>query len=161
MKHKLITGTAMAAMILFGGCDSIDKVETHVQKIEDQLKNMEAHLALMEKRAEKNEGKKGIPCDNTSALETLKSLMDKNSDAEYVVDTKNIVIWEYNPVGRYQCRAKVKKVGDKNPLGKEINIFMSTLYGLKEGGWIHYQTYITTADESNFYVTLQVINNDK
>jgi hypothetical protein len=96
-----------------------------------------------------------------AALETLKSLMDKNSDGDYTIDTDNIVIWDYNPVGRYQCRAKVKKVGDKNPLGKDINSFMSTLYGLKEGGWVHYHTYITTADENNFYVSLKMINNDK
>jgi len=154
MRTQLWLAFIVGAGMSLTGCDSVDKAEAYAQKMEKSLVNIERKL---EKLGEKP--KKGIACDNGLALETLKSLMDKNSDGEYAVDKQNIVIWDYNSVGRYTCKVKVKKIADKNPLGKDINAFLSKLYGLHDGGWVHYHTYITTQDENNFYVGIDMKNN--
>ncbi len=160
MKREMTLAVLAASMIFMSGCDSVDKAEAHVLKIEKGLAAIEKKLSVMEQQQKSTGAQKGITCDNASALETLKSLMDKNSDGEYEVDKANIVVWDYNPVGRYTCRAKVKKIGEKNPLGKEISSMMSgMIYGLSDGGWVHYHTYITTKDEDNFYVGLDTLKN--
>jgi len=157
MKKTLLLTAALGTMLLYTGCDSVDKAEAHMEKIEAKLESIEKQLA----KEQSTEVKKGVPCDNTFALQSLKNLMDKHSDGEYEIDLNNIVVWDYNPVGRYNCRAKVKKISDKNPLGKKIDSYMSSLlYGLSDGGWVHYHTYITTADENNFYVGLKMLKEE-
>jgi len=153
-RTNLMMLASMSAIILFTGCDSVNKVEDYAQKFEPKMEKIERHLENIEKQLEKVEVKKGRPCDHVSVLESLKDLMDENSDGEYQVDRSHIVNWDYNSIGRYTCKAKVKKISEKNPLGKKISSFTSAAYGLSDGGWVHYSTYITT-DEYSFYVTLK------
>ena len=146
-----MAGAAVMAICFLTACDSTEKDETYMQKCEQQLEDINSHLAALERQK-----KKGFSCENAAVLKALKQLIDKNADANYIVDRSNIVIWDYNPVGRYDCRAKVKKVGNRNPLGKKINPFISnTRYGLKDGGWVYYHTYITTKDNDKFYVGIK------
>ena len=105
------------------------------------------------------QSKKGIGCDNKKVTEVLEGLLQKNGDAVYKVDTANIIVWDYNDVGRYTCKAKIIKTGEKSK--SEIAPYLSLAYGIKDGGWVNYHTYITTADSSMFYVGLDLLATNK
>jgi len=112
---------------------------------------------------------KGVSCENTDAMELLKSIVDKKFNGDFEIDKNNIVIWDYNPVGRYTCKAKIKRVGEQKAKKSTSNqdldalMIMSQMlapaqYGIgKEGGWVNYYTYQTTAASKKhnyFYVEI-------
>ena len=102
--------------------------------------------------------KKGVSCEDEGALEVLKGIVDKKFNGNFEIEKNNIVVWNYNAVGRYTCKAKIKKVGErkkKTELSKDKNVAMLSVmnqmfapaqYGIgADGGWINYYTYVTTA----------------
>jgi len=101
---------------------------------------------------------KGISCEDEGALRVLKRIVDKKFNGNFEIERNNIVIWDYNSVGRYTCKAKIKKVGErkkKEPLPQNETATMFSVmnqmfapieYGIDaEGGWVNYYTYETTA----------------
>ena len=98
--------------------------------------------------------KKGTSCESKVAINTLTSVVNKNTNKQYAIDENNIVIWDYNPVGRYMCKAKLKKVSDKNTNKTQIAPYISAVYGISDGGWVTYQTYETTAKDDRLYVEI-------
>lgn len=117
----------------------------------------------------------GVSCEDESALEVLKSIVDKKFNGDYEIEKKNIVIWDYNSVGRYTCRAKIKKVGKSKqkkalPKDKELamlavmgEMFAPAQYGIgPDGGWINYYTYVTTAsNRKNRHFYVEIFSNQK
>lgn len=117
-----------------------------------------------------NTEKKGVTCDDKGALKTLKSIVDKKFNGDFEIEKDNIVIWDYNPVGRYTCRSKIKKIGEQKekksaPKNDELaalmamsQLFAPAQYGIGEkGGWVNYYTYETTAStrkNRNLYVEI-------
>lgn len=131
--------------VLFTGCETGDKFVKH---------------------------KKGVPCDDKGALKTLKSIVDKKFNGDFEILKDEIVVWDYNDVGRYECRAKIKKIGeikDKKKIATSKNdtqmalevmsqMFAPAQYGIFEsGGWVNYYTYETTTstqENRNLYVEI-------
>lgn len=108
---------------------------------------------------------KGVSCDDRDALEILKRIVDRKFNGDFEIDKENIVIWDYNPVGRYTCQAKIKKVGEQknkketpkndteDMLAVMNQIFAPVQYGISEnGGWVNYYTYETT--KGSLYVEI-------
>ena len=145
MKTILKTTMILAvAATLFTGCETEDKLN----KISENL----------EKLTEVKSVNKGVFCDDESALEVLKSIVDKKFNGDFEIEKNNIVVWDYNQVGRYTCKAKIKKVGEskeKTDLPKDENAAMLSVmsqilapaqYGIDaDGGWVNYYTYVTTS----------------
>lgn len=106
-------------------------------------------------------GKDGMKCDNNEVVSLTEKILNnqimKNSNLK--LDINNIVVWDYNKVGRYECKAKVSGLLEKDIGGRWI----LPLYGLsvdkqtnKIAGWIKYNTYTTTTD--SYYVEIQKLN---
>ncbi len=118
---------------------------------------------------------KGINCDDSAALDVLKSIVDQKFNGDFEIEKSNIVVWDYNPVGRYTCKAKIKRVGDntkKKPTSKSSELdalmMMSTMfapaaYGISnEGGWVNYYTYTTTmSNRKNRHLYVEIFSDDK
>lgn len=118
------------------------------------------------------EPKKGVVCDDKGALKTLKSIVDKKFNGDFEILKDEIVVWDYNDVGRYECRAKIKKVGERKvkkeqkttkndtQIALEVmsQMFAPAQYGISEsGGWVNYYTYETTTstkENRNLYVEI-------
>jgi len=130
---KAIVGISLAVifMVYFSGCESNEKFQTP---------------------------SKGVVCDDKGALKILKSIVDNKFNGDFEIEKNNIVIWDYNPVGKYTCQAKIKKVGEQknkkdtpkidpdNILAAMSQIMAPAQYGISEdGGWVKYYTYETTA----------------
>ncbi len=102
--------------------------------------------------------KKGTSCEKKDAVAILKRIVDRKFNGDYEIESDNIIVWDYNPVGRYTCKAKIKKVAeakkkstdkDKDPDAAMIAVMAELLapaqFGIsKEGGWVNYYTYETT-----------------
>lgn len=145
MKTILKTTMILAvAATLFTGCETEEKINTISENIEKltQVKSVN----------------KGVSCEDKGALEVLKSIVDKKFNGDFEIEKNNIVIWDYNAVGRYTCKAKIKKVGEKKEktkLPKDGNaamlsvvsqMFAPAQYGIDaDGGWVNYYTYVTTS----------------
>jgi len=129
---KAIVGISLAVVFMacFSGCESGGKFER---------------------------ASKGVACDDKVALKVLKRIVDEKFNGDFEIEKDNIVIWDYNPVGRYSCRAKIKKVGEQknkkvtttddtdNILSVMSQIMAPAQYGIsEEGGWVSYYTYETT-----------------
>lgn len=107
-------------------------------------------------------GKEGMQCDNKEIVDLAEEILNKQilDDGTLKIDSNNIVIWDYNKVGRYHCKAKVSGVNkDEN-----VNYLTLRTYGLnfdsktKEiSGWIDYNTYKTTKD--GYYVQIEAKKN--
>jgi hypothetical protein len=139
-----ITFGLVAAAVFFSGC-----------KTEDTLESMAKNL---DKLTQTKERQKGVSCEEKDVLEVLKSIVDKKFNGDFQIEKDAIVIWDYNSVGRYTCRARIKKVGErkeKTKLPDNENeaalailgqIFTPAQFGIgNDGGWINYYTYVTTA----------------
>ena len=130
---KTILKTTIAILltgVIFTGCETGEKLTQH---------------------------KKGVSCDDKGALKILKSIVDRKFNGDFEIEKNNIVIWDYNDVGRYECRAKIKKVGEsktkkevkkndtENMFAVMNQILAPAQYGISEsGGWVNYYTYVTT-----------------
>jgi len=139
--------------LLFTGCET-DK------KLDKIAENLEGLVTV----------KKGVSCEDKGVLEVLKRIVDKKFDADFKIEEENIVIWDYNSVGRYTCRAKIKKVGEhKNKTASSTDkdvamlavltqMYAPAQFGITaEGGWINYYTYVTTAsskEDRHLYVEI-------
>jgi len=148
------------AATFFTGCETEEKLN----KIENSLE------VLVER-------KKGVSCEDEAALEVLKSIVDKKFNGNFEIEKNNIVVWDYNAVGRYTCKAKIKKIGEskkKTELSKDKNVAMLSVmsqmfapaqYGIgADGGWIHYYTYVTTAstkENRHMYVEIYSEGSDE
>jgi hypothetical protein len=118
--------------------------------------------------------KKGVSCEDRGALEVLKSIVDKKFNGDFEIEKDNIVVWDYNSVGRYSCRAKIKKVGeqktkksasknaDMDALMAMSQLFAPAQYGIGEkGGWINYYTYeTTTSSKKNRSLYVEIYTDD-
>ena len=134
MKKIILNSLFLCGMILlFSGCEEVDKLI----------------------------GKAGMKCDSQEVIslteEILNNQIMKNSNLK--LDINNIVVWDYNKVGRYECKAKVNGLSQKGIYGS----WMLKLYGLsldektnKISGWIKYNTYKTTTN--GYYVEIQKIS---
>jgi len=145
MKTILKTTMVLAAGVLFfTGCDTEEKIN----KISENI----------EKLTQVESVNKGVSCEDKEALEVLKSIVDKKFNGDFEIEKNNIVIWDYNDVGRYTCKAKIRKVAErkeKTELPKDKNaamlsamsqLFAPAQYGISEdGGWVNYYTYETTS----------------
>ena len=139
-----ITMALAVAALFFTGCETeekINKISENIEKL-TQVKSVN----------------KGVSCDDEGALEVLKSIVDKKFNGDFEIEKNNIVIWDYNTVGRYTCKAKIKKVGErkeKPKVSKDKNaamlavmsqMFAPAQYGIgADGGWVNYYTYVTTS----------------
>ena len=149
---KTTLGLAIATT-LFTGCETEDKLNKIANSLEDLAPS-----------------KKGVSCEDEGALGVLKSIVDKKFNGDFEIEKNNVVIWDYNNVGRYTCKAKIKKVGEKKKkteLPKDKNaamlsvmsqMFAPAQYGISEdGGWVNYYTYITTTstkENRHYYVEI-------
>jgi len=143
MRKFIHTSLVLAiAATFFTGCESEEKLN----KISESLEKLSLHT------------RPGVSCEDKSALEVLKSIVDKKFNGDFEIEKDNIVVWDYNSVGRYTCRAKVKKVGErkkkeKTPKDKDelmLSVMSQMLapvqYGIgPDGGWVNYYTYETTS----------------
>jgi hypothetical protein len=164
MKTILKTTIAMVgAALFFTGCETEDKLNKISENIEKltQVQRVE---------------KKGVSCEDSDALEVLKRIVDKKFNGDFEIEKNNIVIWEYSPVGRYTCKAKIKKVGErkkKEKISNDKNAAMLAImtqvlapaqYGIgAEGGWVNYYTYettISTKENRHLYVEIFSENNE-
>jgi len=118
---------------------------------------------------------KGVTCDDKGALEVLKQIVDKKFSGDFEIEKDNIVVWDYNSVGRYTCRAKIKKVGERKvqktaPKNDDLaalmamsQLFAPAQYGIDEkGGWVNYYTYETTTStkkDRSLYVEIYTEQN--
>lgn len=118
---------------------------------------------------------RGVSCEDEGALKVLKKIVDRKFDGDFEIEKENIVVWDYNPVGRYTCKAKIKKVGEKKEktelpedenarmLAVMSQMFAPAQYGIgSDGGWVNYYTYVTTAstkENRHFYV--EIFTEDK
>ncbi len=145
MKTILKITIALAVTALFfTGCETeekINKISENIEKL-TQVKSVN----------------KGVTCEDEGALEVLKRIVDKKFNGDFEIEKNNIVIWDLNSVGRYTCKAKIKKVGEKKEkteLPKDKNaamlsvmnqMFAPAQYGIgTDGGWVNYYTYVTTS----------------
>ncbi len=145
MKTILKTTMILAVVAtLFTGCETEDKLN----KISENL----------EKLTQVKSGNRGVSCEDDGALKVLKSIVDKKFNGDFEIEKNNIVVWDYSEVGRYTCKAKIKKVGEKKEkteLPKDKNaamlsvmnqMFAPAQYGIgTDGGWVNYYTYVTTS----------------
>jgi hypothetical protein len=161
MKTISKTTTALAVIALFfTGCETEDKLN----KISENI----------EKLTQVKSVNKGVSCDDESALEVLKSIVDKKFNGDFEIEKNNIVVWDYNEVGRYTCKAKIKKVGEKKEkieLPKDKNaamlsvmsqMFAPAQYGIGiDGGWVNYYTYVTTAStKENRHMYVEIFSEE-
>lgn len=161
--NKSILKTTMVlaiAVTLFTGCETEEKLDKIANSLEGLVQT-----------------KKGVSCDDEGALEVLKSIVDKKFNGDFEVEKNNIVVWDYNGVGRYTCKAKIKKVGEKKEkkkLPKNENaamlsvmsqMFAPAQYGIgAKGGWINYYTYVTTTstkENRHLYVEIYSEGSDE
>jgi len=145
MKTILKTTIALAVTALFfTGCETEEKIN----KISENI----------EKLTQVEHVKSGVSCEDDGVLEVLKSIVDKKFNGDFEIEKNNIVIWDHNSVGRYTCKAKIKKVGErkkkealpKNETAAMLSVmnqmFAPAQYGIgDDGGWVNYYTYVTTA----------------
>ena len=133
--------TLAVAALFFTGCETQEKLDKIANNLEGLVQT-----------------KKGVSCEDKGALEVLKSIVDKKFNGNFEIEKNNIVVWDYSAVGRYTCKAKIKKVGErkeKKKLPKNENaamlsvmsqMFAPVQYGISsDGGWVNYYTYVTTA----------------
>lgn len=156
--YKTIVSIAAVSFFLTG-CDTDKKLD----QIIENLQTLSSSSG------------KGVSCEDADALQLLKQIVDRKFDGDFEVEKDNIVVWDYNPVGRYTCKAKIKKVGEKKEkteLPKDETAAMMTVmsqmfapaqYGIgSDGGWVNYYTYVTTAstkENRHFYV--EIFTEDK
>ena len=163
MKRKVTTIGLVCVAIFFSGCEMEEKLYTRIDNISNSLET----LVELSKEANSSSTtvKKGFSCDNKDVLKSLKNIVNNKFNGDFKVEKENIVIWDYNSVGRYTCKAKIKKVGKRkrNISSRENdNELMYSMLGeilapskytiSKDGRWVNYYTYVTTT--SNMYVEL-------
>lgn len=140
-KMKNIFVVLITAGVIFSGCEPLSKVTTTMEQ------------------------NKGVSCEDKDALGVLKRIVDKKFNGDFEIEKDNIVVWDYNNVGRYTCRAKIKKVGESKQQEKKESdselagllamsqLFAPAQYGISEkGGWVNYYTYETT--QGSLYVEI-------
>ena len=131
---KIILNTILLCGIGFGfsGCDEVDNLV----------------------------GKSGMKCDSEKIISLAEQILNNQimKESNLKLDITNIVVWDYNKVGRYECKAKVNGLSEKGITGS----WMLKLYGLsldektnKISGWVKYNTYKTTTD--GYYVQLEKV----
>jgi len=154
--RKLIIIPVMVGITFFlTGCDTDKKLDRIIQ-------NLETLTA--------QDASRGVSCEDEGALKVLKKIVDRKFDGDFEIEKENIVVWDYNPMGRYTCKAKIKKVGEKKEktelpedenarmLAVMSQMFAPAQYGIgSDGGWVNYYTYVTTAstkENRHFYVEI-------
>jgi hypothetical protein len=144
---------------VFTACKLEEKIDERVDKITNSLEIIAKSTKTL---AEKKD--KGFPCDDEDALERLQEMVKHEFGSSFEIDRDNIVIWSQNSVGRYTCKAKVKKVKKKKKKSSSDNdlvytvlgkMFASDKHGVgKDGGWINYYTYLTTSKKKRVELIL-------
>ena len=108
-------------------------------------------------------GKEGMKCDSKEIVALTEQIVNNQilKNGTLKIDIDNIVIWDYNKVGRYYCKAKVNGVNND----KKLNQYLLIPYGLsfdaktnQISGWITYNTYRTTKG-GNYYVQVETKKN--
>ena len=108
-------------------------------------------------------GKEGKKCDSQDIISLTEDILNSQilNKGTLKIDQNNIVIWEYNKVGRYNCKAKVSGINHDD----ELNRYMLIPYGLsldsktnEISGWINYNTYETTKG-GGYYVQIETNKN--
>jgi hypothetical protein len=160
MKTILKTTIALVVIALFfTGCETEDKLN----KISENLEKL-AQVQRVEK--------KGVSCEDNDVLDILKRIVDKKFNGDFEIDKNNIVIWEYNAVGKYTCKSKIKKVGERKEKEKVSNdknaamlaimnqVLAPAQYGIgAEGGWVNYYTYeTTTSTKENRHLYVEIFS---
>jgi len=169
MKRKVTTIGLACAVLFFTGCEVEEKIDKRMDKITNSLET----LVEASKKSSSTTATKGFSCDNKEVLTILKRIVDRKFNGDFEVEKENIVIWDYNNVGRYTCKAKIKKVGEqKNNTSSRKNdneLIYSMLgemlapaqYGIsKDGGWVNYYTYVTTTSDMYVELFTRVENNE-
>jgi len=108
-------------------------------------------------------GKEGKKCDSQDIISLTEDILNSQilKDGTLKIDQKNIVVWDYNNVGRYSCKAKVSGINNDD----KLNRYMLIPYGLslnsktnEISGWINYNTYQTTQG-GGYYVQIETNKN--
>ncbi len=108
-------------------------------------------------------GKEGKKCNSQDIITLTEDILNSQilKDGTLKIDQKNIVVWDYNKVGRYNCKAKVSGINHDDAL----NRYMLIPYGLslnsktnEISGWIDYNTYKTT-EGGGYYVQIETKKN--
>lgn len=108
-------------------------------------------------------GKKGMQCDSKEIVSLTEEILNNQilKNGTLKIDPNNIVIWDYNKVGRYSCKAKVN--GKNND--DRLNPYLLPQYGLRLNsktnqisGWVNYNTYKTTQGDG-YYVQIETHKN--
>ena len=159
MKTILKTSITLVVVgLFFTGCETEEKINKISENIE-KLTQVE-HL------------KRGVSCADEGALDVLKRIVDKKFNGDFEIEKNNIVIWDHNSVGRYTCKAKIKKVGErkkKEALPKDETaamlsvmnqMFAPAQYGIgADGGWVNYYTYVTTvSSKKNRHLYVEIFS---
>ncbi len=106
-------------------------------------------------------GKEGMKCDSKKIVSLTEQILNNQilKKGDLKIDTDNIVVWDYNKVGRYYCKAKVSGINNND----DLNTYMLIPYGLsfnsktnEINGWINYNTYKTTKG-GGYYVQIETI----
>ena len=104
-------------------------------------------------------GKSGMKCDSKEIVSLTEQILNNQilKNGTLKIDPENIVVWDYNKVGRYYCKAKVSGINNDD----NLNSYMLMSYGLsfnsksKEiSGWVNYNTYKTTKG-GGYYVQIE------
>jgi len=108
-------------------------------------------------------GKEGMKCDSKEIISLTEQILNNQilKKGTLTIDPENIVVWDYNKVGRYYCKAKVSGINHND----DLNTYMLIPYGLsfdsksnKISGWVNYNTYKTTKGGS-YYVQIETNKN--
>jgi len=108
-------------------------------------------------------GKKGMQCDSKEIVALTEQILNNQvlKNGNLKIDSNNIVVWDYNKVGRYYCKAKVNGINNDN----KLNPYLLIQYGLsfdsktnQISGWVNYNTYKTTQG-GGYYVQIETKEN--
>ena len=106
-------------------------------------------------------GKEGMKCDSKEIVSLTEQILNNQilKKGTLKIDPENIVVWDYNKVGRYSCKAKVSGINSSD----NLNTYILPLYGLslnsktnEINGWVNYNTYKTTKG-GGYYVQIETI----
>lgn len=108
-------------------------------------------------------GKEGMQCDSKEIVSLTEKILNNQvlKNGTLKIDLNNIVIWDYNKVGRYYCKAKVNGMNNDD----NLNQYLIMPYGLsfdsktnQISGWVNYNTYKTTQG-GGYYVQIETQKN--
>jgi len=108
-------------------------------------------------------GKPGMKCDSKEIISLTEKILNNQilKNGSLKIDPNNIVVWDYNKVGRYYCKAKVSGLNNDDKLNRYLLIPYGLSFNSKTNqitGWINYNTYRTTKNDG-YYVQIETKKN--